>query len=498
MDELEQEASELQHKISTFSLESNTDSTHDQLSIVQTKVLDEIIPAISSIRHANSCFQQELKDISSNITKYHTLKSNISACLEFLGNYQKLHSLTALLASLILAREYSRIGPLFSKLEPLLEYFSHFSTINCIQRQLNETTKMLEELKRTLMQECQVHPLSEVHYDIIEKLGASVKDEFIQNCIKQELGDYASLFKTNQNTFCLEGISKRIQWFLTSFSPDSRPIAFSNYPQNWNLSQALCFRFVFILKKDIEAIIQIPPTQSVLDTVKNCAEFEEKLALICPMLKWKGVLTYLFDELIQNEFCNKTEQELKALFKEFGFWHVRNSFLESSTNICLACKSCIYSCANLSNRQTFVSLVALLQKYLQKYIHIVVHDCNCDLTIRINTLSYCIEMIQQLQDISFRLVDEKLKEKVGFDELIGFIIEKNKYLIFCIVRKFVIKADKYFTLLKGIEWQRIQNTTDCTLAIQSLSVLIRNYLKEAQEGLTAKCDFYHFFDRLAE
>ena len=92
MDELEQEASELQHKISTFSLESNTDSTHDQLSIVQTKVLDEIIPAISSIRHANSCFQQELKDISSNITKYHTLKSNISACLEFLGNYHKLHS----------------------------------------------------------------------------------------------------------------------------------------------------------------------------------------------------------------------------------------------------------------------------------------------------------------------------------------------------------------------------------------------------------------------
>ncbi len=72
--------------------------------------------------------------------------------------------------------------------------------------------------------------------------------------------------------------------------PDSKPIAFSNYPQTGICPQALCFRFVFILKKDIEAIIQIPSTQSVLDTVKHCAEFEEKLALICPMLKWKGVL----------------------------------------------------------------------------------------------------------------------------------------------------------------------------------------------------------------
>ncbi len=129
-------------------------------------------------------------------------------------------------------------------------------------------------------------------------------------------------------------------------------------------------------------------------------------------------------------YATKTEQELKHCLKEFGFWHVRNSFLESSTNICLACKSCIYSCSSLSNRQTFVSLVALLQKYLQKYIHIVVHDCNCDLTIRINTLSYCIEMIQQLQDISFRLVDENLKEKVSFDELIGLLLKKTNILFF--------------------------------------------------------------------
>ena len=249
---------------------------------------------------------------------------------------------------------------------------------------------------------------------------------------------------------------------------------------------------------------------------KCCLHSEEKLQSLFPQCKWKNTLIGLFDEYIPSEFIKNAESELKAMFKDLNLEQIKEfsstctnaefnsnpfsqskSILESATLVCLATKSLIYSCAEMSSKKTFAATICLIQKYYRKYMHLVIHDCNQNVYIRVNTLNYCIEMIKQLRDISIKNVDDSCKSNISFEELISFSYEKLNYLLFCIVRKFATQAEHRFQSLK-VSRLSTNQTEDCTLASQSLSSLVVETLKEAECNLSIRCDFYQVFDKMAE
>jgi len=441
------------------------------------------------------------------------------------------------LKNMISTKQYKETAKLLDVIYELLNYFSTYRNISQIDKLYIAMNSIQSTLKGQIFNEfeaCFSDEMVNINVEhlndaciVIEKMRNNEKKELIDWYCKQQLQEYESIFRANDEITSVDSITQRYSWLkhnLKRYDEEHSKL----FPKEWEVGKYLCSKFCDITREGLIKSLKKSKdlnSQMLLQIIQYTTNFETKMERRFNNKKninTNSQIDYTFKKSISSCFEDflhiYTDDQEKAIYSMLNTYRSKPILeedqsavlLSSGTELYIFYRQALNQLSKMNNSKPLFDLYEIFGKHLMNYSNLMSNKLPkgdrksaVDNEIRIctlilNTSDYCYTTTSQLQTRIKEIIDTKYKEKIDFSNQQDSFMNTITSSIKSLVRTLELLIDPYLVYMAKINWSSIESVGDQSSYVTDIGNNMYKHIQTIQESINNNRYFKVFVDKFTE
>ncbi|ORX41475.1 hypothetical protein BCR36DRAFT_468150 [Piromyces finnis] len=499
------------------------------------KTITQLYKRLQSIKLKASNSERLVQDITKDIKSLDYAKTHLTSSITVIKRLQMFGLAITQLKNMIPTKQYKETAQLLEVIYELLIHFSTYRSILQIDALYVDINSIQTTLKRQIFNEFEACFTQEdiVNVDIIhlsdaclviEKMNNNEKTELIEWYCKQQLQEYESIFRANDEITSVENITQRYSWLkqnLKRFDEERSKI----FPKEWEVGKYLCIKFCDITKEGLIKSLKKSnelSSQILLQIIQYTNNFEMKLekrfndknkinSATQINYSFKGSISSCFEDFL-HIYTNDQEKSIELMINTYRLKPILEDdqsvlLLSSGTELYIYYREALNQLSKMSNSKPLFDLYKIFGKYLLSYSNFMASKLPKKVaveselricTLILNTSDYCYSTTSQLQLKITELIDIKYKDRIDFSNQEDSFMNTITSSIKSLVRSLDLLIESCMVAMTKINWSSIESVGDQSIYVTDIGNNIFKYIQTIQKNINNNSYFKVFIDKFTE
>lgn len=503
------------------------------------KLITKLYEKLQNIKAKANNSERLVQDITKDIKSLDYAKTHLTTSITVLKRLQMLGLAITQLKNMISTKQYKESAKLLDVIYELLNHFSTYRNISQINKLYIDMNSIQTTLKRQIFNAFEACFSQDDLMNVdaghlneacmaIEKMRNNEKKELIEWYCKQQLQEYESIFRANEEITSVDSITQRYSWLkqnLKRYDEEHSKL----FPKEWEVGKYLCSKFCDITKEGLVLSLEKSKdlnSQMLLQIIQYTTNFETKLEKRFNNKNKMNIGTsqvdYSFKRSISSCFedflhiyIDDQDKAIESLLNTYKSKPILDNdqsavLLASGTELYIYYRQALNQLSKMNNAKPLFDLYNIFGKHLLSYSNFMTSKLPKDdrksavesdisvCTLILNTSDYCYTTTTQLQSKIVELIDTKYKEKIDFSNQEDSFMNTITSSIKSLVRTFELLIDQSMVAMTKINWSSIESVGDQSNYVTDIGNDIFKYIQKVQGSINNSRYFKVFVDKFTE